>query len=192
MAAGDSDVSICNMALIHLGEDAIVSRSPPDNTKRAGLCYLLYDPARRAALRSHPWRCARTRAALPALTAAPAFGYEAAYQKPSDYLRALDLPDDDMPRWEVEGDTILSDQGPPLNIVYIRDLTDVTRMDSLLVEVIALELAISMCVSLTQSTERKTELKQELADKLGAARSVSAQEASPQEWDDDILLRSRA
>jgi hypothetical protein len=190
MAAGDSDVSICNGALAHLGEDPIVART--DNTKRANLCAQFYDRVRRSVLRSHPWRCAKKRDALPALSVAPLFGYAHAYQKPSDYLRAMDLPEDDMPRWEIEGDTILSGEGAPLNIVYVYDLQDASRMDPLLVEIIELELADYMCMPLTQSVNKQQAIQQKLARKKAEARSVSAQEASVREFDEDLWLGSRA
>ena len=190
MAAGDSDVSICNLALSFLGEDPIIART--DNTRRAILCNLHYDNVRRAVLRRHPWRCARTRAKLAALAVAPLFDYGYAYQKPADYIRAFDMPADDMPRWEVEGDSILSDLEPPLQLVYVKDLQDVSRMDSLLVDAIALALAVNLAMPLTQSDDKEARVTQRLADHMAEAKTISGQEASPMEWDEDIWLRTRA
>jgi hypothetical protein len=53
MAAGDSIVGICNLALVQgLGQDPISALS--ENRKAAILCNLNYDQVRRALLRSHP------------------------------------------------------------------------------------------------------------------------------------------
>jgi len=190
MAAGDSDVSICNLALSFLGEDPISART--DNTRRAILCNLHYDPVRRAMLRKHPWGCARARANLAPLATAPLFDYAYAYQKPSDYVRAFDMPNDDMPRWTIEGDAILSDIGPVLSLVYVKDLQDASRMDSLLVDVVSLALAVNLAMPLTQSDDKEARVMQRLADHLAEAKTISGQEASPAEWDEDIWLRTRA
>ena len=190
MAAGDSDVSICNAALAELGEDPIISLA--DNTRRAVLCNLRYSPIRRAVLRAHPWRCARKRVQLAALSTAPLFDYSYAYQKPADYIRAYDLPADDLPRWEVEGDTLVSDITPPLDLLYIYDLQDVSRMDALLVDAIGLALAVALAMPLTQSVDKKASAKQDYEDRLAEAKTISGQEASPAEWDEDIWLRVRS
>jgi len=185
----DSVVDICNAAMVALGEDPIVSLN--DTTKRASLCALRYDCVRQGVLRSHLWSCARGRAQLPALATAPPFGYQTAFQLPADCLRLFELEDDETWDWVVEGQQVLCNCDPPLNIIYVRDLTDTTVMDAMLRDVIALELAVDLCQPLAQSADKQKLIQARLDDVRAKAQTASAQEISPREWDEDIWLRSR-
>lgn len=191
MAAGDSIVSICNLALGLIGERAVTSVSPPDNTARAILCNQFYDPVRRAVLRSHPWNCAKKQAAIPASATPPLFTWSFAYPQPSDFVRMFDEPDQDRPEWELMGNLILTNDGPPLNLVYIYDLMDPTRFDPLLIEALAHALATDIAVPLTQDRSKRADLAAITEGKLSIARLAGAQENAPKEWDEDIWLRSR-
>lgn len=194
MAAGDSVVSICNSALIALGEDLITSLN--DQTKAAILLATRYDPVRRAVLRSFPWPCAKQQTQLAPSAFKPLVTYDYAYGLPADCLRFLDLPDNDQAEWEATQDAtygplLLTSEVAPLYGVYIRDLTDTTRFDSLLVDVLALELAIDICEPLTQSTNKLQSLTARLNAKRPVAQVTSSDEASAREWDEDIWLRAR-
>lgn len=190
MASGDSAIKLCNRALSHLGEPPIAALT--DASKRAQYCALHYDPVRQAELRRYPWNCAETRAALPANATPPAFGFGSAFPLPADFLRFWNADDPALFGWTIESGQILTDLGAPLNIVYIRDLADVTAMDALLTRVIALELAIALCEPLSQSAAKYQELKDRLAEIAPQAQLVDSQENSPREWDEDVWLRSRA
>ena len=194
MAAGDSIVSICNSAMIALGEDLIVSLQ--DSTKRAILLANRYDPVRRSVLRQHPWKCATQQVQLALSTYAPLVVYDFAYQLPADYLRFLDLPDNDGAKWEigqdvVAGQLLLTNEQAPLAGLYIRDLTDPTRFDAELVDVLALALAIDLCEPLTQSLSKMQSLQGRLKVVQETAYLTESDEASSDEWDDDVWLRSR-
>lgn len=80
-----SDIDIINLALGKLGADAIVSRT--DVNKRAQIVNRTYDMYRDALQRKYRWNFTRVYTSLPALTIAPPFEYEYAYQLPTDYLR---------------------------------------------------------------------------------------------------------
>ncbi len=199
MALGDSAIGICNAALLALGEMPIASLT--DNSRAALMCGARYDQVRRAVLRMQPWNCAITQATLAAAATAPAFQYDNAYAMPADCLRLWDCPDadDDMMDWQVQsgapfgisGSAILTDYGPPLNILYVRDVQDATQFDALLTETIAAQLAVELALPLTQSAAKLQAAQAALSAKLDAARLVSSQENSPKEWDEDVLLRSR-
>lgn len=191
MAQGDSVVSICNAALIALGEDVIVALT--DNTKRAILCNAQYDQVRREVLRRHPWSCAQAKAQIAASTTPPAFGRRNAFQVPADFIRLWDLDDEkfDAMGWELVGDTIQTDDDGPLNLVYVCDLQDTTRMDALLVRCISLSLAVRLAKPLTQSDGILQGVKADLAEIMPDARLVTSQESSPKEWDEDVWLRAR-
>ena len=196
MAAGDSPVSICNIALIALGEDPIVSLS--DNTKRAILCNARYDDVRRAVLRSQPWNSARKQVQLAASTTSPLFNYDNAYPLPNDFIRMYGLDTDlEESIYDIMADpasgklTLYTDEGAPLNVTYIYDLQDCTQMDPLLVHTIGYQLAGELALPLTQSSERAQQVLNVMAAKLQIARMVDSQDNAPREWDTDILLRSR-
>lgn len=82
-------VSICNLALTHLGAEAsIVTLSPPDGSVRAQDCATFYPIARRALLEQHEWRFATRHASLATLAEEnDEWGY--AYSMPNLALRIL-------------------------------------------------------------------------------------------------------
>lgn len=84
-----SEVSVCNMALGHIGVDqAIASLSPASNV-RERMCALYYEQARDECLQEFPWNFAHTFVALAEVdldTVPPGWLY--AYRYPTDCLRA--------------------------------------------------------------------------------------------------------
>ena len=200
MAANDSPTGIANLAMMAIGEDPILSLAPPDNTKRAIAANTLYDNIRRQILRSAPWRCAKRPVQLAASTVAPPFGAGMAYPLPADYLRLYEMPDAGLGYWghryqvanlPAVGPCILTNYGAPLDIWYIFDLQDCTQMDADLVMCIAKGLAAALAIPLAIDLQLKNGAEQEREGLLATARTISAQEAGPREFDTDVLLRSR-
>ena len=192
MAQGDSIVGICNAALIALGEDVITSLNDP--TKAAILCSAKYDQERRELLASQPWACAKKQASLAANPTAPIFGWNNAYPLPADYIRMWDMDDQrgwSNPKWEIQGDQILTDEDAPLNIEYIYDLQDPTLFSPLFAKTLALALAKVLAEPLTQSTERKQTVSKDEMEAKEAARLVDSQNDGPRELEEDVWLRSR-
>ena len=116
------------------------------------------------------------RAALAALTEAPAWGFVRQYQLPVDCLRVLEAEADY--DWRVEGRRILSDAAAPLNILYVRQEADPEQYDLLLVEALASRLAAELAESLTQSNTQKEVAERSYMEVLGQARRADAQEGS--------------
>lgn len=84
-----SVVDICNMALSHIGADAIVaSIDPPDGSAEAGHCARFYPQARTELLDAFAWTFAKKRVALAAV-ANPSAVWAYAYALPADCLNAL-------------------------------------------------------------------------------------------------------
>lgn len=187
MAQGDSIVSICNIALVALGADPITSLT--DAKKTATLCAMRYDDTRRSILRSNPWNCNTTRAQLAADPTAPAFGFGNRYRLPPDFMRMLDLPDNEEAEWVIEGNYLLTDETAPLNVLYGRDLQDPTLFDPLLVQCIAYALALELAQPLAQKL--LPQIEKMLSGKMEMARLVGSQENWSREWDVDVLLRAR-
>jgi hypothetical protein len=196
MAAGDSSTSICNLALVSLGESLIVSVFPPDARKAAILCNALYHSTRRELLRMQPWNFAKRQAILAASATAPAFTYDNAYPVPADFIRMYDEPETDDPDYELMnlvgiGQCLCSNDDSPFEMLYVYDCQDETQFDPQFVQALATKLAVYLASAMTQSLDKKTEMKQNHQAALDAAALTSAQENSSREFDDDIWLRAR-
>lgn len=154
-----SAVDICNLALQRLGAKTITSLS--DDSTAARECNRVYEHARDSELRAHPWSFARKRAQLAADSTAPAFGYSARYQLPSDFLRLLpqngqnpndgSTPQNDL---QIESGYILTNDGAPLNIVYIRQVTDPNDFDQLFTDLLVSRIARDLAEKITQSNQK--------------------------------------
>jgi len=144
-------IDIVNQALSALGEARITSLDDPGQA--AGLARSLYDSVRDAEIERHSWNFARTRIMLPALKDPPAFGWSHQYQLPSDCLRVQEagprpraLTEDfiagENRAWLIEGRNLLTNQGPPLNLIYLRRVEDPASYPPAFVEVLAAKLAV--------------------------------------------------
>lgn len=191
MASGDSSTSICNIALIALGEDPITDVS--DNNKRAILCKARYDDIRRFCLRTHVWNFAKKQAQIAADPVAPLFDWTSRYAIPADFIRFYREGGDqgDMSIWNVQQGFIYANTTGALDVLYIYDVQDPTQFDPAFVHVLAYNIASELGFPLTQNTARVQMALQQMAGKNDIARFAGAQENAPREWDVDVLLRSR-
>jgi hypothetical protein len=183
-----SAVDICNRALSRVGEARITSLT--DDTKQARACNSAYSLVRDEVLRAHPWNSAIARASVAKLSDDPAFGYDAQYQLPSDCLRVVEVYDTKLP-WVVEGRKLLSDEGSPLSIRYVRREEDTNQFDALLVSAIAARLAMELCEELTQSNTKRERAGMEYEAILSRAKSADAQEQSPMPFEEDDWINAR-
>lgn len=87
-------VSICNLALSHIGENpSIVSVSPDEESEEAKACIAFYGIAKLKLLEDHDWSFATKYAKLSQLLMTDTHGYKAGYAVPSDCLRIQNLRD---------------------------------------------------------------------------------------------------
>ena len=183
-----SSVDICNRALSRVGEARITSLA--DDSKQARACSSAFAFIRDEVLRAHPWNSAIARASLEKLAASPAFGYDDSYQLPADCLRVVEVYDTTLP-WVIEGKTILSDEGAPLSIRYVKREEDTNEWDALLVSAIAARLAMELCEELTQSNTKRERATQEYEQILARARMADGQEQSPMPFEEDAWINAR-
>lgn len=194
MPAGQSIIGIANIALFELGEDPIASLNDPN--KRALACKARYDDVRLATLADGLWDCAKKIAQLAASPTAPPFGYANQYPLPADWVRMIRVVDQDGlglgdGRWEVLGANLMSDLGAPLNVLYVCDLQDPTKFDPKLAQTIGYALALEIAPGIVRDDSRIARIQQKYATRISEAKTVSAQQNAPREWDADVLLRSR-
>lgn len=194
------EVDICNLALQRLGAKAISALNEDSTAGRE--CNRIYEHARDAELRSHPWSFARTRVELAALSTAPEFGFAAQYQLPADFVRLLPARNtpsnvvvlggiDPNIDWQIEGRKILTDDGSPLQIVYLKKVTDPNDFDALYTDLLVARIAMDLAEKITQSNTKKTDAKQTYKRTKDEAKRVNAFERPPQEAPTDTWVTAR-
>ena len=184
-----SETERCNAALTAIGARRITSRT--EDSKEGRVCNARFDAVRDGVLRAHPWNFAMARASLPALSAAPAWGYARQFQLPVDCLRmwaAQDLKDEE---WEVEGRVVLSDAGAPLNIRYIRRADNPADWDAGFAEAFSARLAAEISTDIVDETTTTERMWALYRDKLAEARRSDAQEGSAEEHPESEWLTAR-
>ena len=147
-----SDVVICNLALSHIGADAVLSSiNPPDGSVESGYCSRFYPIARQELIEMHPWTFSKVRVALAQVTN-PSTVWTYAYAAPSDMIQSqrilttstLDaygffpfgglLRADEVAlftergsaEFEVENGVLLTHE-PDAVLLYTRDVTDTSK-----------------------------------------------------------------
>ncbi len=147
-----SNVHLANIALIRLGEQPITSLT--ENSRRARLANQLFETVRDSVLSENQWNAATKRAILAELTEQPLFGFNRAFQLPSDFLR-LTIPvederDDMQFPFRIEGRTLVTDEAN-VKIRYVFNLKDPTRMDEFLKQAITTRLSAELSLAITGS-----------------------------------------
>jgi len=185
-----SQVSICNAALIQIGDGTITAIT--DDSERARLCNHRYDTVRDAVLKSHPWNFALARANLASLTATPTWEFDYQFTLPTDpyCLRVLEVRDYRMDEWVVEGRKILA-QDTNINIRYISRVTSEAEFDSLFAEAFSARLGHEMCYKLTGSRTKEEMAWSLYLQKLKEARTMDGMEGRPMKITSNIFANAR-
>lgn len=177
-----SDVAVCNLAMQKLGAARIASLT--EDSQNAIELNACYEHLRKLELRKHVWNFARTRASLAASATAPAFDYDAAYPLPVDCLRLIPPAVNELD-WQIErhegANAILSNDGAPLEIIYIADVTDPTKFDDCFTEMLACRIADHLSEKITGSTTKGEkamkdyEIARRVAKQINAFENISAE-----------------
>jgi hypothetical protein len=183
-----SAVQICNLALAKIGEEQITSLT--DNSKAARRCNLVYEPMRDVVIRSHLWNFAVKRVALAASVDTPAYEYTTKFALPTDFLRLVDTNMLDSAEFKVEGRFILA-HASTLSIRYIAQITDPNEFDWLFIEALAARMAAELAISLTDNRQLSVDLFNLYQGKIAEARSIDAQEGTPDNVTADTWLEAR-
>jgi hypothetical protein len=184
-----TEVSICSNALIRLGDKPIASFTESD--VRATRCANLWPDVRDDILRAKPWTCAKKRVLLAPLTEGPAFGYTKAFQKPSDWLRTIQVGyDGDGTTFADESGQILADLDV-LPLTYIWRNENPATWDAALVNVMTIAMAAQLAYAVTQSASVQANQMQLLEQALRRAGALSGQDDGPDELGDYDLIASR-
>jgi hypothetical protein len=190
-----SQVGIANVALGKLGSSSISNLDDPSPGAEA--VKAVWDYARDAELRAHPWKFAITRGTITNLTAAPAWGYSYQYQLPTGYLRVVEINRDwwwdnwERAPWQIEGKRILTDIGSPLELRWLQRVTAASDFAPDFVPVLACRIALETCVRITGSDSLKETIRADYALALRSARATDAIERSPEPMRDGSWITGR-
>lgn len=167
----DSVVGICNIALTSLGANPITDLS--DGSTEAILCTSMWDNARRAALRLHPWNFALKRIELAPEATAPAFDYKYSYPLPADCLRVIQVFQNE--DYKIENKRIITNKTTCF-IRYVFDNTDIGSWDDSFKDLMAARMRFDLAYAITRSNTAVNTAAAILQDKLRAAKGVDASE----------------
>lgn len=143
-----SKVSICNLALLRIGQSRIQSLDEASNEAR--YCSQAYDPVRRSVLRDHPWSFALKTASLAQLATTPT-DYDYSYQMPSDCLKLVRTIGEEADEYDYElreGRMLVTD-AESVDILYVFDAEDSAYFDDAFVEALSYRIAADIALPLT-------------------------------------------
>ena len=192
-------VDIVNQALSALGEARITSLDDPG--QNAGLARSLYDSVRDTEITRNSWNFARHRVMLPALSEEPVFGWKHQYLLPPDCLRVMEagpwpqaLADDYIAEenraWLIEGRNLLTNNGPPLNLIYLRRVDDPGFYPPIFVEVLAAKLALRMAERIAGSNSKRELAAKEYETAIKQAKRLDAIQLPPLRPSDGDWMRA--
>jgi hypothetical protein len=187
-----SETGICNSALIKLGATTITALD--DGSANANRCNEQFDKLRDSLLRQHTWNFAVGLVQLAELTTAPAFGYDNAYQLPSDFLRAITVHDNDAGaggiQYRISGQKLHADASA-VYLRYVKIVTDPNVMDPLFRESLSWFIASDICMAVTQSTTLMEAMDRGFRRSIVNARAVDAIEDYPESWPQSSWVTER-
>ena len=182
-------VSICSNALLLLGDNPIADFN--EGTDKARLASNLWEMARDAVLRQHPWNCAIKRVALAPDEEAPAFDYTYQFTLPSDWLRTLSIGQEgERPRYRMEGGKVLMDENV-CRLRYVWRNDNPATWDALLIQTMTLVMRAMFAYAITQSGSLEQMIDGIVAKAMRDARAVDGQEDEPEAMDESPLLAAR-
>jgi hypothetical protein len=184
---------IANRALRRLAVAAV--QSPSESTEQRRAVDDVWQAAVDEVLAEHPWNCALVRTTLAADGTAPAWGFARAFSLPSDpfCLRVWRLSEEHHPRakFEVKGRKIHTDEAAPLRVELIVRLADPEQLAPHVARCISAKIAEELAYKLTNSREKEEQMADWYEGSLRKARSLDAQEGTPEDVAVDEFLSER-
>lgn len=180
-----SKEQICNMAAGHLGNYETINSITNPVLDKEKVFALWYDITRQALLRAVMPSFAMQRRRVSAVpSAAPAFGFENVYERPSDCLRVLGVDEMYLKNsndYVVEGDYIYTkdeyEDGLPIRFIY--DEQTVTKFSPEFCMLFSWELAANTALAITQDQSKANSIRAMLPAKYAELGSISSQENKP-------------
>lgn len=158
--------AVCNQALGRIG-DSLLENVSVDTTAQAGYCRLFLGDAIDKVLGGHEWRSATKRTQLALLSAAPTFGFDHAYQLPTDCVLPYSI-DTGGAEYSIENKKVLTD-ADEVFLAYVARPADPTELVPTLRIAIEARLAVMLSSPLGKSDQKTAEVTAAAAQDLNAA-----------------------
>lgn len=198
-----SRTQVINRALQLIAADTI--SDPEENSASARAAKIEYDAVVRSELSAYPWYFAKRQAALPASADAPLFKFAYSYTLPADFLRLIELSErwvftvdragidtNPIPPYELHGQAIMTDLTAPLNITYIRDVTNEPPIwHPLFEDVVVASLGMMLATPLAKSASEVDKCAKMRVAKVREAKRVSAIQRPPAQIPDGSWMVAR-
>ena len=167
---------MANAALTKIGGNAILSLT--EETEEGRQCNSRFDDVMDALLQAHPWNFALKQATLAPLATAPDHKWAYQFLLPTNpyCLKVIEVYND--PDFKVIGRNLMCDDSV-VSITYIKRITDVNNLSPMFRELFALKLGAELAYPIAGSTAKGESLLSEFSQVLRIARSVDAQEGTP-------------
>ena len=186
MSVVNSDVEICNLALLACGATGIDTLD--DDTQEAKICKLIYKSSRDNFIRKHNWNFATKTLSL-TLSVETTIGYASTFQLPDDYLKFVQLIGTQY-KTKIVGDK-LATNATSVSIEYIARIENVTLYPADFVEAFSLAMAMKMIYKFNQSINAKQSLQTDAKNALREARTADGQEGTMPDMMQDTWIDSR-
>jgi hypothetical protein len=169
-----SKIQIINGALRKLGVSRIGSLT--EESEAARIAADTYDIMLDEVLADAPWDFAKRRQELSANATSPLFGFDNAFDLPSDpyCLRPLEIENLTEYLWTVEGRQIITSHEAPLQLIYIARITDSEQYSPKFIEAFQARLAAEWAEPLIRQTGVQENMLQFYASKIAGAKAVEA------------------
>lgn len=189
MGVVSSELEVINLALSELGEPRMLAMN--DTGRIGGIVRASFNIYRDTVMRCFSWNCNTDRTALSEILPAPLFGYAHRYLKPAHFLRVLEINGDKNVAWTVEGDSILTDLGSPIELRYLFRQTDVTKWDAGFVTALAARCRLMWCAPLQKDNAEYERAKENHREAFREAVSVDSIEKGDEVIDASSWIDSR-
>ena len=188
--------SICNGALLLLGQEPSHVDVDTDTSVYAGDLKAAWDVAVDAAIRSHPWNFAMHYASIGNDADTPTHGFDKRYTRPSDpwCLRVWKFSTEEHgvnPRYKVVGRYIYTDEGSPIKTVHIVRVTDTGLFDPSFVTLLEMILAAKVGFKITGAMSVAEAMEERISKFRPQATAIDSQETGEEDDDEGEFLGSR-
>lgn len=158
MASGDTDVSICNQALLLLGADTIASFS--NGTAVGNACSIIYPKVKITTLGMYQWSFTLKKAELSRLSTAPTAHFLYQYALPPDMILSVpravynssDRGAGTIIDWTIQGETLLTDN-TQIFVDYQQEVVE-GKLPTYFVQLLVYMLAFNLAETITDQTEK--------------------------------------
>jgi len=184
MARVSTNTGLANLTAGLLKVDAVTNIEPPDKgSKFAKKAAQWIDEARREVLIDHIWNFAETEISLPAASPAPTAGrFGNKYLLPTNYIRLSWVGDELIPEtdYKVKAGFIYTNLSAPIELGYIFDQEDISKMTPNFIQLWARKLAVYLAYDMTGNRSMVETMENSYKDKLTESKGVDGQESPPQ------------